>query len=483
MQSWARHYDAYDDMAFAVDRWREALDAIRPSLLDIARWVDDEREPPLKRWTAEAQRLLGKCGGYINRFTEGDVPEQLDTAGFEACMSEVYAKLNDLKSIPRGDVSRAEQRADVEQDQLDAAYGAMMEFIDRAAALASMARNPTPSGESAAGMNYGMAMVAWIDLRTVLTGSVRTVARACYAAGAPPIRLGRLRPSPSVIEAVADELGVVVRNAVYQDRPHPLDGEPSESSREVRDRLGVRTPLDGWILFQADWEALTAEKRGFAKEMLGRASIDFDELRILAIREAEAATAVGRVGAASDRASDVAERTLNGASTSSAHSLVPTDRANKESAKVTWQEVQAQLLSMRDRGERYTNGRDLAERCGCTEGTIRKAIKKSAILKGWRIRYRSPSRGIRTQPLSEIVEDQTGQSTEGAPHQVVLDDDVDAMMARLIKQAKPEERSRLEAMSPEARRELARTCQEQFSDEKSSSRAPRKARRRKREGG
>ncbi|MCW5768677.1 MAG: hypothetical protein KIT19_08320 [Phycisphaeraceae bacterium] len=233
--------------------------------------------------------MLGKFGGYINRFTEGDVPEQLDTAGFEACMSEVYAKLNDLKSIPRGDVSRAEQRADVEQDQLDAAYGAMMEFIDRAAALASMARNPTPSGESAAGMNYGMAMVAWIDLRTVLTGSVRTVARACYAAGAPPIRLGRLRPSPSVIEAVADELGVVVRNAVYQDRPHPLDGEPSESSREVRDRLGVRTPLDGWILFQADWDALTPEKRAFALAMLKCSSIDHDDLRIMAMREAECA--------------------------------------------------------------------------------------------------------------------------------------------------------------------------------------------------
>ncbi len=193
-QSWARHYDAYDDMAFAVDRWREALDAAKASLPEVARWVDDEREPPLKRWTADAQRLLGTFGGHINRYTEAEVPERLDTAGFEACMGEVYAKLNDLKSIPKIDAPRTEQHANAERDRIDAAYGAMMEFIDRAAALASMARNPTPSGESAAGMNYGMAMVAWIDVRTLLTGSVRTVARACYAAGAPPIRLGRLRP-------------------------------------------------------------------------------------------------------------------------------------------------------------------------------------------------------------------------------------------------------------------------------------------------
>lgn len=475
---WCRHYDAYDDMAFAVDRWRESLDAARESLPDIARWVDDERDPPLKRWTAEAQRLLGRFGGFINRYTEGDVPYELDSAGFETCMVEVYARLCDLKSIPRAQTKMSQQSPALERAPVDEAYGALIAFIDRVATLAHMARHPNSYPPQRAGPAYGVVLITWIDLTTLLSPEVRTAARGCYPAGTPPIRIGRLRPSLSVIEAAADELGVALRNAVYQGRKHPLDGAPGESPREVRERLGVRTLHDGWRLFENDWDGLTPDRRAYALEVLTCASIDFDELRVLAIREAEAAIGMGRLGPAGDRASEVMERVSDSVSASLARPLGATTRADSGPKQVTWQDVQVQLLALRGRGEPYTNVRDLAKRCGCTDGTIRKAIKRDGVLKGWQRRYRPSLHRARTQSLSEVVEDQAGQSKEGAPHQVVPDDEVDAVMARLMEQAKPEERSRLEAMSPETRRELARTCQEQFSDERSSLRTLRKVRRR-----
>ncbi len=297
--AWARHYDAHDDMAFSVHRWREALDAARDSLPAIESIFDEHHASPLMHWTAEVRGLLGEFGGLIHRLMDNDVPDSLDTEKFRLCCRIVYARLNDLKRVPTSSRSDAIAREE-DLKRIAAAYGALMKFLGPAASLASTARNPTPSGERAAGINYGKAMVEWINLQILLTPSVRAAARACYPAGAPSIRLGKLKPSPSVIETVADNLGVAFRNAVYQDRKHPLDGLVGESPREVRERLGVQTPIDGWMLFQADWQSLSPDGREFAFHMIKCSSIDFDELQVLAVREAECATrAVPRVAESS----------------------------------------------------------------------------------------------------------------------------------------------------------------------------------------
>lgn len=99
-KTWACHYDAYDDLVFAVCRWRESLDAVRELLPSIERWVDDKREPPAKRWTAQVRRLLGKFGGHFNRYTIGEVPDTLDTVDFDECATKIYKRLRYVMSVP-----------------------------------------------------------------------------------------------------------------------------------------------------------------------------------------------------------------------------------------------------------------------------------------------------------------------------------------------------------------------------------------------
>jgi hypothetical protein len=56
--------------------------------------------------------------------------------------------------------------------------------------------------------------------------------------------------------------------------------------------------------------------------------------------------------------------------------------------------------------------------------------------------------------LNEVVNDTVAQAKERAPDDVLLDEDVDIVMNRLIQEARPEERARLNAMNQDDRREL-----------------------------
>jgi hypothetical protein len=126
-----------------------------------------------------------------------------------------------------------------------------------------------------------------------------------------------------------------------------------------------------------------------------------------------------------------------------------------------WKVVQGRLLAKRDRGEPYTSLRKLCAELGCSEATIRKAINKSETLKGWRARGKGLNAAPKATDLDAVVRDNTRQTTEPAPDDVVSDDEVNATMARLIDQARPDERAKLNALDDAARRELARMVRSQ----------------------
>lgn len=129
-----------------------------------------------------------------------------------------------------------------------------------------------------------------------------------------------------------------------------------------------------------------------------------------------------------------------------------------------WRDVQGRLLAKRDRGEPYSSSRKLAGELKCSESTIRKAIDGSDTLKGWRARSTGPTTAPKAMDLSAMVKDNTRQTTEPAPDDVLPNDDVDATMARLINQARPDERAKLNALNEAERRALVAECQKQNLD-------------------
>ena len=97
---------------------------------------------------------------------------------------------------------------------------------------------------------------------------------------------------------------------------------------------------------------------------------------------------------------------------------------------------------------------NLGVRLKCAKGTVRKALKRSPELLRWQAQ-KAPG-ALRAQTLNGMVTDNKPSDAPG-PADVLPDDDVDRIMARLIEQAKPEERARINGMDDNQRRELART--------------------------
>jgi len=211
----------------------------------------------------------------------------------------------------------------------DQAYGAAATFIDALATLAWHARRyqrdpANPDGWTRLGGTYAQAFVAWFDLSHLLTAAVRDAARRAYPVGAASIRVGKLKAKGTVIEAIADELGVYFRNVLYQGRRHPLDpdrerviveakaqavarqvaegklAEPfgwgeefnelmkKETRAVVRERLGVKTLGDAWLLMAREWESQDPARAESRLKLLLYSSIDFDDLRTQLDREARA---------------------------------------------------------------------------------------------------------------------------------------------------------------------------------------------------
>lgn len=203
--------------------------------------------------------------------------------------------------------------------------------------------------------HFAGAFIAWYDLTHLLTPAVCTEARRVYPSGAASIKLGAgsgaapvvpampasvvnlltpfrrveldATPYPTVIEAVAGGLGVYFRNAVYTGRRHPLEpdtervadeakaratarqvaqGKPAEpfgwgadydelmkqeTRAAVRARLGIKTYGDGQDLMMREWKAQDRARGESALYLLRCDPINFPDLRMQLIREAEAVIA------------------------------------------------------------------------------------------------------------------------------------------------------------------------------------------------
>ena len=131
----------------------------------------------------------------------------------------------------------------------------------------------------------------------------------------------------------------------------------------------------------------------------------------------------------------------------------PTVAAAQETVPETdWHDVQNRLLNLYKSGEAYTSQRELANRLRCSESTINKAVNDSAKLKGWMKRR---ARGTpKAQSLNPVVMD-IARSNVDDPADVLTDDDVDSAFARLLEEAKPQERAKLNELDAGGRRKMA----------------------------
>lgn len=137
-------------------------------------------------------------------------------------------------------------------------------------------------------------------------------------------------------------------------------------------------------------------------------------------------------------------------------------------SNVRWQDIQGELLQMNEREEPYTSGKELGENLGCSDPTIRKAIKKSKTLRGWKARHAGRSTAPKATTLNEQMEVSDPSEMKQDRSDALPDEIVDSTMSRLINEAPPKERARLNSMNQNERRELAETIQSQQKDSEPS---------------
>ena len=133
--------------------------------------------------------------------------------------------------------------------------------------------------------------------------------------------------------------------------------------------------------------------------------------------------------------------------------------------KPNWKSVKEGLLQKRARGETYTSGRKLACEFGCLDSMIGKAINDSVTLKNWKARGGGDKKAPPAAELNEIVVETDKRLSKGIKDAAILpDDDVDALISLATDKATPEDRAKLNALSPEQRREFAALMQESNAD-------------------
>lgn len=244
-----------------------------------------------------------------------------------------------------------------QQTAADSAYGAALELVECLAILSSKARafDPTapryapgtlgqilghdeveledgrprlPGDWAEWGATFGRGFVAYARLMSLLTPELRMLARRANPRDYPVVKLGKARPEPSVIEAVAGPLGTSFRNILYFGRSHPLEpdkakvlkeaqaaaiarqvelGKPPEPFgagalfeklmekewRALRERLRAE-PFGDLMVMVREWQAQDARTSEATLTLLKYRSIDFDDLEVQLEREAAAAVAIER---------------------------------------------------------------------------------------------------------------------------------------------------------------------------------------------
>jgi hypothetical protein len=126
----------------------------------------------------------------------------------------------------------------------------------------------------------------------------------------------------------------------------------------------------------------------------------------------------------------------------------------KDETPVTWQGIQGQLLHLCEQNQAYTSYDKLAKRLKCSSSTIHKAINESARLRDWA--GLNDKKAPKVQSLNKVVTDRTVGKV-GDPAEIVAENEqLDNEFARLIQDAKPEDRAKLHSLDLNGQRELAR---------------------------
>ena len=125
-------------------------------------------------------------------------------------------------------------------------------------------------------------------------------------------------------------------------------------------------------------------------------------------------------------------------------------------AKVRWQVVASHLEELRLKGEPFTSQPDYAKRLKCSPSTVHKAIQKTPSLQEWAKLPTSSTLWMKS--LDGVVLDSTPQEREADPTDILEEPDVDKALRYLLAQAGPEERARINAMSPADKRNLAESA-------------------------
>ncbi|MCH8824767.1 MAG: hypothetical protein IH984_14810 [Planctomycetes bacterium] len=137
-----------------------------------------------------------------------------------------------------------------------------------------------------------------------------------------------------------------------------------------------------------------------------------------------------------------------------------TNTLNKKKTKATMRDIQQHLLEMCDKGEPYTNIRDLQKRTGCgSTSTVSRAIKDSTILQEWQNSCSNRKHNPKISSLNQVHLDNSKQTCEMDPALAVEEKEIDDVFARLIQESNSDDRAKLNGMDRDQRRELVELIQ------------------------
>ena len=134
------------------------------------------------------------------------------------------------------------------------------------------------------------------------------------------------------------------------------------------------------------------------------------------------------------------------------------DPIDAAGGKGKWQTAQAYLEECRQRGEGFTSQDEFAQRIDCSVATVNKAIARGTVeLQEWASKQRVASRKNAAPEVAAVVFENAPQTRETDPANMMHDCDADVVLAKLLDQVSPDERARINAMSPAEKRQLAET--------------------------
>lgn len=130
-----------------------------------------------------------------------------------------------------------------------------------------------------------------------------------------------------------------------------------------------------------------------------------------------------------------------------------------EPSKAKWPVVQRELRKHFRLGMPFSSERALARLLNASASTIKKAIDRCPDLRRWREHARASAipRAVHASEIQHVI-DQTSASQD--PAELVLEDEVDFILERLVEEA-PDYRERIDAMDREERQRLAAAFQSQ----------------------